>query len=85
MLKLEEDVNFFWHTLTHFTTIILIARVDSFLFFRLQRQYMFLVGNQKHTIKYKENKSHLNPTTIILLKITFPGCKSVSGWGQRHL
>ena len=46
---------------------------------------MFFVGNRKYTTKYKENKNHLNPTTIILFKTTFPGFKSVSGWAQRHL
>lgn len=81
----ERDVNFSWHTLIDFTAIFSIPHVDFFFFFRLQRQYMFFVGNLKNTTKYKENKSHLNPTTITLFKTTFPGFKSVGGGAQRHL
>ena len=55
-----------------------------FFFFLDYRQCMFFVGNLKNTTKYKENKNHLNPTTITLFKTTFPGFDSVIGWAQRH-
>lgn len=44
---------------------------------------MFFVGNLKDH-QYTEKKNHLNPTTISLLKATFPDFKSVSGWAHRH-
>lgn len=40
---------------------------------------MFFAGNLKNTTKYKENKNHLDPTTITLSKSTFLGIASVSG------